>query len=176
MNLEDREDREDAENSRPCSSMSSTSTSESAIPDDEDRDECVELGRKRREQFCSTLSTYKQKKLKKKVCANSQMLQFAEKELELKERMMKQLEANSRDQAMAMSTLTSNLKAVSETMMGAMSILQQLMQAPQSTGFSGYGQYMQPSPYMPNTPRPPPHYTVSPVSTHNLTFNEDDDR
>ena len=52
-----------------------------------DENEVVQVGRKRREHFSETLAGYKQNRLKKKLPVNAQMLHFAQKELELIERM-----------------------------------------------------------------------------------------
>lgn len=73
-------------------SVPSSSTTESSTTSDGDsavngENEAVQIGRKRRQQFSDTLAGYKQEKMKKKLAADAQMVHFAEKELELKERM-----------------------------------------------------------------------------------------
>ena len=87
-----------------------------------------QIGRKQREQLNSTLSTYKQQKMKKKMGADTQMIQFAERELEIKEKMMERLESMSQDHRDTMNLLTTNLKMLSDTVTNAFSMLQQSLQ------------------------------------------------
>ena len=95
----------------PVSSLSTSEHSATETPCDGescsqtavvDKNEAVQPGQKRREQFSETLAGYKQKRLKKKLPANAQMLHFAIKELELKERMFGQLESTSQQQTKTM--------------------------------------------------------------------------
>lgn len=81
-------------------SVPSSSTTESSTSSDGDSTvngatEAVQIGRKRWQQFSDTLAGYKQEKMKKKLAADAQMVHFAKKELELKERMFQQLETTS---------------------------------------------------------------------------------
>ena len=123
--------------------------------------EAVQLGRKRREQFSETLSGYKQKRLKKKLPADAQMLHFTEKELELKERMFRQLESTSQEQTKTMNMVTTQLKELKNAMTGTLMLLQQTYQrrpTPQYP-FRQYG-----SPYL------SPSHPMMPVSQHTHQF------
>ena len=88
----------------------------SSVAADNESDETIQLGRKRREQFNENLAGYKQKKLKKKVSADSQMVLFAEKEIQLKERMLQQLETITQEQTKTMSMITTQLSELTNTM------------------------------------------------------------
>ena len=110
-------------------SSSQTSSSQGVAADNES-DETIQLGRKRREQFNENLAGYKQKKLKKKVSADSQMVLFAEKEIQLKERMLQQLETITQEQTKTMSMITTQLSELTNTMTGAFMLLQQAHQQP----------------------------------------------
>ena len=72
-----------------------------------------------------TLSTYKHKRVKKRVPGNVQLLQLAEKELEMKQQMVERLDSISKDHKETITVLTQNLKAVSDTMSSAVALLQQ---------------------------------------------------
>ena len=85
-------------------------------------------GRKRREQLSETLNSYKQQKLKKKLPADSQLVYFAEKELEVKQSMMDKLDKMSSDHKETMNVLTTNLKTLGDTISNAFSLLQQSLQ------------------------------------------------
>ena len=139
--------------STPSSSSQASNASEPSSagePTDRD-DESNSSGRKRR--FDSTLGSYKTKKMKQKVPTDAQMLHIAEKELEMKERMMDRLETMSKDHREMMSALTNNLKGLSETMTGAFTLLQQsLMQS--SHASSQAPPYYSPYPYAPPPPSP----------------------
>lgn len=127
-----------------------------------DENEAVQLGRKRREQFSETLAGYKQKRLKKKLPADAQMLHFAEKELQLKEQMFRQLESTSQEQMKTMNMVTTQLKELTNAMTGTLMLLQQTHQRPPTPQFP-YHQYG--SPYL------APLHPMMPVSqrTHQFT-------
>ena len=112
-------------------------------------DESHLLGCKLREKFDSMLVSHKQKKMKQKVSADSQLLCFAEKELELKERMIDRLDMMSKDHRDTMSALTNNLKSLSDTMTSAFTLLQQSLVHPNQPS-----QYY--SPYVNPYALPPP--------------------
>ena len=64
-------------------SVTSSSTTESSTSSDGDStvngaNEAVQIGRKRRQQFSDTLTSYKQEKMKK-LAADAQMVHFAKK-------------------------------------------------------------------------------------------------
>ena len=136
--------------------MPSSSTTESSTTGDGDsttvsETEAVQIGRKRRQQFSDTLAGYKQEKMKKKLAADTQMVHFAEKELELKERMFCHLESTSQEQAKAMNVVTTQLKELTNAMTGTLMLLQQSFNQTPSTPQYPYHQYG--SPYL-----PPPHH------------------
>ena len=82
-----------------------------------------------REQLNSTLSM--QQKMKNKMGADTQMIQFAERKLEIKEKMMERLESMSKDHRDTMNLLATNLKMLSDMVINAFSTLQQsLLQRP----------------------------------------------
>ena len=108
--------------------MPSSSTTESSTTGDGDsttvsETEAMQIGRKRRQQFSDTLAGYKQEKMKKKLAADTQMVHFAEKELELKERMFRHLESTSQEQAKAMNVVTTQLKELTNAMTGTLMLL-----------------------------------------------------
>ena len=70
--------------------------------------------RKRKEKLDETLATYKHKRMKKQMPADVQIVQIAEKELELKEQMVGRLEAMEKDHRETMLVLTNNLKTLSD--------------------------------------------------------------
>ena len=71
------------------------------------------------------MSTYKHKRVKKRVPGNVHLLQLAEKELEMKQQMVERLDSISKDHKETMTVLTQNLKAVSDTISSAVALLQQ---------------------------------------------------
>ena len=89
-----------------------------------------EIGRKRRTQLNSTLDSYKQQKLKKKMPADTQLVHFAEEELLIKKQMMERFESVSKDHKDTMNQLTSNLKTLSDSVTNAFSVLQQILLHP----------------------------------------------
>ena len=145
------------ETSSSQTSSSQTSSSQGVAADNES-DETIQLGRKRRDQFNENLAGYTQKKLKK-VSADSQMVLFAEKEIQLKERMLQQLETITQEQTKTMSMTTTQLSELTNTMTGAFMLLQQAHQQPAPGPFP-YQQYS--SPYVhpaPSQMMPIPHPT-----------------
>ena len=115
---------------------------------------------KRREKLDETLATYKHKKVKKRMPANVQMLQLAEKELELKQQMAERVDAMSKDHKESMVVVTDNLKAC-DTKSSAISLLHQLlMQQRSSPSMPPYhnmytNMYVPPpSPTLPGSPAP----------------------
>ena len=66
--------------------------------------------------------------MKKKMDADTRMIQLAERELEIEEKMMEWLESMSKDHRDTMSLLTTNLKMLSDTVTNAFSTLQQSLQ------------------------------------------------
>ena len=161
---------ENMTSSDPTSSNQTSSSSTSHLSE-LDSSAGSRIGRKRRAdgQTCSVLNSYKQQKLKKKVSADSQILHFAEREIELKERMMERMDTMDKDHRETMNCLISNLKTLTDTMASAFSLLQQSLQRPGPSPYlpysglgpasgSGYNYhhftYSQ-SP-LPNHPRPPP--------------------
>ena len=94
-----------------------------------------ELGRKRCEKFENMLHTHKQKKLMKNAPTESQIIKLAEKEIALKEQMMKQLEVMNQEQTNTMNMLATNMKTLTDTMMSAFSMLQHSLQLPSPSNF-----------------------------------------
>ena len=91
--------------------------------------------------------------------ADAQLVHFAEKELQLKERMFEKLETITEDQTKTMNTLTSQLQELTSAMTGTMMLLQQTMQRPNPFPYQQCG-----SPYVPPPfprMRPDYHYTHS---------------
>lgn len=118
------------------------------------------IQRKRRQALDETLSTYRHKRLKKRVHGDLQLLHLAEKELELKQQMAERLDSISKDHKETMTVLTQNLKAVSDTMSSAVALLQQsLMQRPSPSMPLYYNQYGYPPPPSPNLPGSSRHHT-----------------
>ena len=146
----------------------------------------VQVGRKRREQLSNTLGSYRQQKLKKKVPADSQMMRIAERELEMKEKMMDQFDKVTSEHKDTMKKLASNLETLSDTISNAFSMLQQsLMPGPGPSHLPRYPThgpsfsptYEQPNyPYQHATPRPlyqpvPSYIALPPISHHNSPVN-----
>ena len=136
-----------SETSGDCDSHSSCEPPETSSESDESH----LLWRKRREKFDTMLASHKQKKMKQKVSADSQILCFAEKELQLKERMMDRLDMMSKDHRDTMSALTNNLKSLSDTMTSAFTLLQQSLVHPNQPP-QYYSPYV--NPYAPPPPSP----------------------
>lgn len=128
-------------------SSSTTSDGDSTVNGE---NEAVQIGRKRRQQFSDTLAGYKQEKMKKKLAADAQMVHFAEKELDLKERMFQHLESTSQEQAKTMNIVTTQLKELTNAMTGTLMLLQQSINQTPPTPQYPYHQYG--SSYL-----PPPH-------------------
>ena len=122
----------DSSSSQPTDYQETTDSSSTALEKTltSDEDEAVQHSRKRREQFRETLAGYKDSKLKKTVPASSQSAHFAEKELQLRERMFEKLEAVSEEQTKSISLLTSQLSDLTKTMSSAFMLLQQSIQMP----------------------------------------------
>ena len=154
----DSNDTQDQVNDTPPQLLSTTDTTtsdgDSSIPSTASENEAVQIGHKRREQFGATLAGYKHEKMKKKLAADAQMVHFAEKELELKERMFKQLENTSQEQAKTMNIVTSQLKELTNAMTGTFMLLQQSFQRPPTPQYP-YHQYGSPYP-----PPPMPQRTL----------------
>lgn len=168
---------------RPVSSLSTSEYSVTETPSDGescsqtavvDENEAVQLGRKRREQFSETLAGYKQKRLKKKLPADAQMLHFAEKELELKERMFRQLESTSQEQTKTMNMVTTQVKELTNAMTGTLMLLQQTYQRPPTPQFP-YHQYGSPylSPSHPMMPVPQRTHQSTTPAQHSPESNAD---
>ena len=119
-----------------------------------DEDEALQCGRKGREQFNEALAGYKQKKLKKKISADTQLVQFAERELQLRERMFEKLESVSEEQTKTMSLLTTQLLDLTKTMSSAFMLLQQNIQMSNPFPYQPYG--------VPYAPSPSPHQNTTP--------------
>ena len=110
--------------------------------------------------------------MKKRVSGDAQMLQLAEKELELKHQMAERLDSMSKDHKETMAVLTQNLKAVSDTMTNAIALLQQsLMLRPMPLY---YNQYPYPSPQSPgpSTYHPIPPAPTMPQDDYSDDYNE----
>lgn len=150
--------------SSECPATEPTSSNGQGTTDGEG--EMQRLGRKRREQFSETLVGHRNKKLKKKIPADAQLVQFTEKELKLKGSMFERLETIKEDQTKTISTLTSQLQELTSAMTGTMMLLQQTMQRPNPFPYQQYGsQYVPPpSPRM----RPDYHYTHSTPAQRSL--------
>lgn len=136
----------------------SRSSSERQTTSDESANQLNKTtGRKRRGE------QYKDDKLKKKLTADSQLLHFAEKEVQLKEKMIERIDTMSKDHRETIAVLTNNLKTLSDTMANAFALLQQsnsfgppshpMSSFHGSPGFSQYSQYNQyPQPMPPTSP------------------------
>ena len=133
--------------STPSSTSQSSNASEpgNAGEKTDGDDESNSLGCKCR--FDSMLGSYKTQKIKQKVPTNDHTLHIAERELEMKERMMDRLETMSKEHRDMMSALMNNLKGLSDTMTSAFTLLQQsLMQSSRAS--------RQAPPYMYYSPYP----------------------
>ena len=150
-----------------------------------------EIGRKRRTQLNSTLDSYKQQKLKKKMPADTQLVHFAEEELLIKKQMMERFESVSKDHKDTMNQLTSNLKTLSDSVTNAFSVLQQILLHPRpgpiqqpfqyqpaashSSCYGPRGQYMEPPSPISASPSPPffqpiPRHPSPYISNHSTTI------
>ena len=152
-------------NSRELSTSGDQSSQRSSRESSVSENQSGSSSLKRREKLDETLATYKHKRMKKRMSADAQMLQLAEKELELKQQMAERLETMSRDHNETMMVVTDNLKALSNTMSSAFSLLHQsLMQRSSASLPPYYNQYPYappPSPTLPGSSAPA-HYHHSP--------------
>ena len=96
-------------------------------PSMERNKETLQIGRKRRKQLDSTLSQYKQQKMKKKVSADTQMMTYAAEELEMKRKMMEKMDLLGKEHRQTMSELASSLKTLSDSVTNAFSALNQVL-------------------------------------------------
>ena len=104
--------------------------------------------------------------MKKRVPGDVQLLQLAEKELELKQQMAERLDSISKDHKETMTVLTQNLKAVSETMSSAVALLQQSLMQRSSPSMPLYcNQCGYPPPPSPNLPGSSSYHHTPPVPT-----------
>ena len=138
---------------------------------------CSQTGFKRRR---ADVQDYKQRKLKKKVPADTKIVFFAEKEVKLKENMMKQMEEMVKDHMETMACLTNNLKSLTETMANTFALLQQSMHhsmhpgplpyspnsGPGSASSSGYSYNYLPYPQPSFPSHPPPASGYSPIARY----------
>ena len=85
------------------SSQQQTSSEEIQQLDESDSSTNTQIGKKHQR---SEMYGYKQKKLKKKVSADSQVLHYAEKEMQLKEKMIEKMETMNKEHRETMNSLT----------------------------------------------------------------------
>ena len=151
------------------SSSNSDSSSEQQSPDNDSQSSS---GRQTGDESIHELSTitkrkrrgeqYKDEKLKKRVGADAQLVHLAEKEIQLKEKMIERMDTMSKDHIETITVLTNNLKTLSDTMANAFALLQQSsnfgpLNHPMSSfhgspGFGQYNQYSMQSHSMPPSP------------------------
>ena len=122
-----------SEEYRLSSVMSSTSEYQATEATANDESEILQLT------VNETLAEYKQKKLKKKLPADAQLVHFAEKELHLKERMFQQLESTTQEHTTATSMITTQLKELTNMMTGMFMLLQHTYQRPTPFSYHQYG-------------------------------------
>ena len=155
LGVSEREDSIDGDTEEQTEPSGGSGSSQSSTGESTSEDS---LQRKRRQALDESLSTYKHKRMKKRVPGDVQLLQLAEKELELKQQMAERLDSISKDHKETMTVLTQNLKAVSDTMSSAVALLQQsLMQRSSPSIPLYYNQYGYPPPPSPNLPGSSPN-------------------
>ena len=115
------------------------------------------LRRKCKEQLDNTLSSYKSQKMKRKVPVDTQMVQLAEDELDIKKKMMDRMETMGNHHRETMKELTSNLKALNESVTGAFSMLQQVLLCPLGPTYFQPQHYSCPPAFPPNHGPPMGH-------------------
>ena len=91
---------------------------------------------------------YRHQKMKKKLPADAQMAHFAERDLEIKERMIERMDRLSSDQKEALQQLTSNIHMLNSSIVNAFQLLQKSLTqpSPQSSNPQLLPQYYTPPP------------------------------
>ena len=124
----------------------------------------TDSSRKRRAQLDSTLSQYKQQKMKKKVPADAQMLTFAKEEYELRRKMVKSMEKMEEEHSSTMKELSTSLKTLSDSVASAFSALNQVLlrppaiQQPFAPPHVNYPQHYNTQVHPPFTPSPSSYF------------------
>ena len=91
---------------------------------------------------------YRHQKMKKKLPADAQMAHFAERDLEIKEKMIECMDRLSSDQKEALQQLTSNIHMLNSSIVNAFQLLQKslVQPSPQSSNSQLLPQYYTPPP------------------------------
>lgn len=167
--------------STPASSQTTPASSQSTSQTDPSN---TRRGRKRT--AAEINAAYKEDKLKKKVAADKQMIHFAEEELGLKKRMAERMETMDKEHRDVLSSLTNNLKSLSDTMASTFSLLQNSLQPsmynPYQHQYGPLSHYSAASPHVTpprNMYQTPPvysrqgHHASQLTGSENLPFDDD---
>lgn len=127
------------------STAPSPGTSESLESDTQDGGLSTEI-QNRRDMLNTMLSTYKQKRLKRKLPNDGQMLVLAQEDLKVKKQILERMESNDKDFSENMGKLTSNIENLTNSMVDGFALMRQMIQPPYAAP-PHYAPHNQPSTY-----------------------------